>query len=129
MKYLSVAQVLRIHHYQVKRFGGMPGVNFRDMLESAVAQPGMTFAGTDLFPTLTEKAGALAYSLAKNRPFHDGNKRTSHAAMAMFLSRNGAAIKASLKEQETIFLRLAGAHPRLSRDGLVAWVRVWIARK
>ena len=26
MKYLSVAQVLRIQDYQVKRFGGMPGV-------------------------------------------------------------------------------------------------------
>ena len=32
-------------------------------LESALAQPRMTFGGEDLYPTLVEKAAALGHSL------------------------------------------------------------------
>jgi hypothetical protein len=42
------------------------------------------FEGRSLYPTLAEKAAALAFSLNMNHPFQDGNKRTSHAAMEMF---------------------------------------------
>ena len=45
----------------------------------ALAQPRMTFGGDDLYPMLGEKAAALRYSLSKNHPCVDGNKRTGHA--------------------------------------------------
>jgi len=38
---------------------------------------------------VTSKAAALAYSLALNHPFVDGNKRVAHAAMEVFLALNG----------------------------------------
>jgi death-on-curing protein len=129
MKYLSVDQVLRIHAYQVARFGGSPGVRSTDLLESAVAQPGATFSGEDLYPTLAEKAAALGFALVQNHPFEDGNKRTGHAAMVMFLSRNGHTIKAPLDEQADVFERVAGKGMRLKQEGLLAWVRARIARK
>jgi hypothetical protein len=38
---------------------------------------------------VTAKAAALAYSLALNHPFIDGNKRVAHVAMEVFLALNG----------------------------------------
>ena len=49
-------------------------------LESAIAQPRATFDGIDLHTTATGKAAALAYSLALNHPFIDGNKRVAQDA-------------------------------------------------
>ena len=50
-------------------------------VESAVAQPQMTFGGKDLYFTLADKAAALGFSLVMNHPFVDGNKRIGHAAI------------------------------------------------
>jgi death-on-curing protein len=41
----------------------------------------MTFSGEDLYPTVSAKAAALGFSLIRNHPFVDGNKRVGHAAM------------------------------------------------
>jgi death-on-curing protein len=38
-------------------------------LESAIAQPRASFGGNDLYPSLEEKAAALAFSLIQNHPF------------------------------------------------------------
>ena len=56
-----------------EQFGGMTGVCDRGALESAVAQPRMTFADRDLYPTIVEKAAALGFSIIQNHPFIDGN--------------------------------------------------------
>jgi death-on-curing protein len=127
MKYLTVEQVLLIRAYQIARFGGDPGLRDRGLVESAVAQPRAAFGGQDLNPTLADKAAALAYSLVMNHAFADGNKRTGHAAMTMFLSRNGHAIEAPWEEQASVFERLAAGE--LSREGFVAWVRARVTRK
>lgn len=65
-------------------------------LESALIQPRMTFGGEELYPTIIEKASALGYSIIKNHPFIDGNKRAGHAAMEVFLVLNGFEISASI---------------------------------
>jgi death on curing protein len=121
VKYLRVDHVLRIHERVVERSGGAPGVLNPDAVDSAVAQPQMAFGGQDLYPTLAEKAAALAYSLNMNHPFQDGNKRTAHAAMEMFLLRNGHEIEASVEEQERVFLAVAAGE--MDREAFAAWVR------
>ena len=67
----------------------------------------MTFGGKDLYPSLVEKAAALGYSLIQNHPFLDGNKRTGHAVMEVFLSLNDFEIQSSVDEQENIILQVA----------------------
>ncbi|MEJ6481428.1 type II toxin-antitoxin system death-on-curing family toxin [Nostoc punctiforme UO1] len=67
----------------------------------------MTFAEEDLYPTIIEKASALGFSLIKNHPFLDGNKRTGHAAMEIFIVLNGMEIDALIEEQERVVLLLA----------------------
>jgi death-on-curing protein len=127
MKYLTVDQILRIHARQIEAFGGDPGVRDLGMVDSAVAQPRAGFGGRSLYPTLEEKAAALAFSLVMNHPFVDGNKRTGAAALLMFLGRNGYTIDAPEEEFESVILRVAAG--KLSREGLLAWVRVRLARK
>lgn len=43
------------------------------------------FGGSDLYPTLEEKAAHLLYFLVKNHPFTDGNKRSGAYAFVWFL--------------------------------------------
>jgi len=121
MKFPSIFQILEVHQRLLEESGGTFGVRDYGALESALAQPEMTFGGEDLYPTVIEKAGALAYSLCMNHPFVDGNKRVAHAAMEIFLVLNGFEINASVDEQEKLFLELASG--KVKRDELVDWLR------
>ena len=96
-------------------------------LESTLAQPRMTFAGADLYPTLVEKAAALGYMLIQNHPFVDGNKRTGHAAMEVFLVLNGHEIHASVDEQEQIILEVAAGERE--REAFTEWLRSHIGER
>jgi len=105
----------------IDQTGGSSGLRDLGALESAMAQPRMTFSGNDLYPSLVDKAAALCFSLVKNHPFVDGNKRVGHAAMETFLVLNGFEIEASTGEQEHILLSLAAG--QLNREDLVEWLR------
>jgi death on curing protein len=127
MRYLTIEEVLRLHDRVIERTGGSAGVRDRGALESAVAQPQMTFSGDDLYPTLPEKAAAIGFSLAMNHPFVDGNKRTAHAAMEVFLILNGFEIRSSVDDQEAMMLSLATGI--LKREGLTEWLEQQIRTK
>ncbi len=77
MRYLTLAEVLALHHRLMQESGGPWGLRDLGLLESAVAQPLGAFGAQDLYPSLVEKAAALAYSLVSNHPFVDGNKRVA----------------------------------------------------
>nr|WP_230843851.1 type II toxin-antitoxin system death-on-curing family toxin [Gloeobacter morelensis] len=79
----------------------------------------MTFAGQDLYPTMADKA-ALGFSLIQNHPFIDGNKRTGHAAMEVFLVLNGYEADATVDEQERIILQVASE--QMSREQFSNWI-------
>jgi death-on-curing protein len=121
MRHLSLSEVLELHRRITAQSGGTTGLRDFGALESALAQPRMTFGGHDLYPSLIEKASALAFSLVKNHPFIDGNKRVGHAAMETFLFLNGYELNAPVDQQEKIILRLSEGE--LARDELVAWLR------
>jgi death on curing protein len=120
MIYLDVDDVLELHDAVIRQSGGCPDLRDRGALESAVAQPQMTFGGAYLYPTLVEKAAALAYSLAMNHPFVDGNKRIAHSAMATMLDANGHKVVAPVDEQEATFLALAAGS--VGRDDFTTWL-------
>src|SRR5262245_39919949 len=120
MRYLALAEVVDLHRRLLDATGGTAGIRDLGALESALAQPKMTLAGSDLYPTLAEKAAALCFSLVGNHPFVDGNKRVGHAAMETFLVLNGGEIDAGLDEQERIMLELAAG--RLDRGQLANWL-------
>lgn len=125
MHYPTLEQVIDLHRLVIAQTGGSTGLRDLNALESAIAQPMMTFDGVDLYPTLAAKAGALAHSLIQNHPFIDGNKRIGHAAMEVFLVMNGAEIDATIDEQEMVFLGVANG--RLSRTELIGWIEQHLA--
>ena len=101
------------------------GIRDLGSLESALAQPRMTFAGEDLYPTIVDKASALGFSIVMNHPFIDGNKRTGHATMETFLILNGLEINAYVDEQERVILALASG--QLERDAFTKWLQGSVA--
>ena len=121
MRYLSLGEVVDLHECLLRATGGAPGIRDAGALDSAVAQPKVTFGGVDLHPTLVEKAAALCFSLVQNHPFVDGNKRVGHAAMETFLILNGSEIDAYVDAQERLMLDLAAG--RIDRTQLADWLR------
>ena len=117
MRYLSVEEILLIHEYQIQEFGGFSGILNLGLLESAVYRPKTTFGGTEKYKTLFEKAAILAYSLIKNHPFVDGNKRTSMVSAIMFLSLNGHEV--AIKQEEVIKLALEIAKDEMSLEEII----------
>jgi len=69
VRYLALNEVLELYRRIMERSGGAVGVRDLSALESALAQPTMTFGGEDLYPTLADKAGALGFSLIQNHPY------------------------------------------------------------
>lgn len=127
MRYLTLSEVLELHHRIIVRSGGRDGIRYLDGLESALAQPRMTFAGEELYPTIAEKAAALGYSIIQNHPFTDGNKRAGHAATEVFLLLNGYEIQASVEEQERLVLSIASGN--LQRDSFAGWLRTHMVER
>jgi death on curing protein len=121
MRHLSLAEVAELHRLVIDAAGGIHGIRDLGALESAVAQPRMSFGGEDLYPTLLDKAGALCFSLVLNHPFLDGNKRVGHAAMETLLILNGFEISATVEEQENLMLSLAAGE--IGRPELHDWLR------
>lgn len=59
------------------------------LLASAAARAQTSVAGQDAYPSLQEKAAALAESICTNHPLVDGNKRLTLGAIVVFLKLNG----------------------------------------
>jgi death-on-curing protein len=92
-EFLTLEDVLTIHQIQIARFGGSPGLRDRGLLESAVAQPQMTFGDDFLHEDLFAMASAYLFHLVSNHAFVDGNKRVGLAAALVFLDINGLPIR------------------------------------
>jgi death on curing protein len=121
IRYLTLVEVVELHRQIIEQSGGALGIRDLGALESALAQPRMTFGGEDLYPTLVDKASAIGFSLVMNHSFIDGNKRIGHAAMEVFLVMNGLEIDADFDEQEVIILSLASG--QLERDEFTQWLK------
>ena len=63
---LTKHQVIQMHEELLSYTGGTKGVRDEGLLESALAAPFMMFSGTELLPSLEEKAARLCYGLVKN---------------------------------------------------------------
>ncbi len=119
-RYLSLAEVLKLHGLIIAKSGGSDGLRDLGMLESALGQPRQTFGGEDLYPSITSKAAALGFSLIMNHPFIDGNKRVGHAATEVVLMLNGFELAAEIDDAEAEILAVAAG--QRTRDEFQAWI-------
>lgn len=120
IRYVTLATALELYTRVMARSGGLAGIRDLGALESALAQPRMSFANEELYPTLVDKAAALGFSIISNHPFVDGNKRLGHASMEVFLILNGWEIDATVDEQERLILGVAAGE--IGREPLARWL-------
>jgi death-on-curing protein len=117
-KFLSLEAVIAIHHDQISTFGGAHGLRDQELLESALGQALQTYAYTkDVY----EAAAQYCFSLAKNHPFLDGNKRTAADCMLTFLVLN--RIEPTLTVEQLFEWTLRVAIGKLDRPGLAGLLR------
>jgi death on curing protein len=90
--YLTVAEVIAIHHHLIEEYGGVHGLRDQGALEAAVFRP-----QTGYYTGLSEEAAALLESVVNNHEFLDGNKRVGFAAAHTFLLMNGFDLNVSSK--------------------------------
>lgn len=115
-----------IHADLLKRYGGRPGLRDRNLLDSALAQPRMAFAGKPLHRTLFEKASAYGYHLCRNHPFVDGNQRLAFVLIDIFLQKNGWTLTASEEDAYSMMIDLADG--RLTKQFLATWLKAHSAK-
>lgn len=125
--YLSVEQILDLHAFQIKQYGGSAGLRDRGDLEAAAARPAMTFGGEDLYEDLAGKAAALMHSLVMNHAFVDGNKRVGAHAALVFVRINGHEPTMTPKDLEET--TLAVARGEMDIEPLTIWLRQRIVRR
>jgi death-on-curing protein len=108
-----------VHERQLAEHGGGTGVRDEGALQSALARP----QNLSLYeePDLAGLAASLAFGLARNHPFVDGNKRSAWVAARLFLRLNGGELRFYKAEATIMVQRLAAGE--LSEAEVAGWFR------
>lgn len=118
--YLSMQEVVEMHKSIIASTGGATGIRDVAALESSLALPQTKYFGNEQYPTITEKAGILGFSIIKNHPFIDGNKRIGQMSMEAFLMFNGYELDATATEQENVILSVAAG--KIEKEEFIIWL-------
>ena len=119
--WIGKALALAIHDRQLAEHGGSGGVRDESLLDSALARPQQLHAYGDPAPDLVALAASLAFGVARNHPFVDGNKRTAAVVCEAFIVLNGAILHADNLELYPLYLGLAEGS--LDEADIAAWLR------
>ena len=112
---------LAIHERQLAEHGGSGGVRDEKLLESALARPQQVHAYLDPPADFADLAASLAFGLARNHPFVDGNKRTAHVCYRVFLALNDVELEASAEEKYATTMALAAGS--VTEADFATWLR------
>lgn len=122
--WISRPLALAIHDRQLAEHGGAGGVRDDTLLDSALARPQQLHAYGEPPPDLADLAASLAFGLARNHPFVDGNKRTAAVACEVFIELNGGTLEANDLELYPQYLGLADG--TLDEAEFARWLRARI---
>ncbi len=118
---LTTDEIIELHSKIISRTGGSDGLRDINLLESAVYSATASFAETENYPSIEEKAARLMFSLVNNHAFVDGNKRIGVFVMLMTLKLNNIEIKYS--QEELISLGLSTAAGQTDYDDILNWIK------
>jgi death-on-curing protein len=121
-EFLDINDVLEIHEMLIDRFGGSEGLRDWGLLDSAIAQPHMSFGGRYLHEDLPMMAAAYMFHIISNHPFVDGNKRTGVSAALVFLKINGFPLDAPDPMLEVLALGIAEGQK--DKSEVAAYLRI-----
>lgn len=120
MRYLRVEDALRFSELEV----GPELLADFGLLESAILRPQATFGGVDLYPDFSTKAAVLVFSLIRNHPFIDGNKRTGVGALDAFCLLNGYEL--AVDDAEIVGLALDIAEGTIAVEAIAGLIKSWL---
>jgi len=119
--WINKTLALAIHDRQLAEHGGGSGVRDEALLDSALARPRQFHAYGDPPPDLAALAASLAFGLARNHPFVDGNKRTAAVLCEVFIELNGGQLVADDLELYPQYIGLAEGS--LDEAEFARWLR------
>ena len=118
-RWLTLEEVMMAQEKQLKAFGGPAGVRDQGALESALSRPINRYHYGDF--DLAVLAASLAFGLARNHAFVDGNKRIAFVATLAFLRLNGVRFSPDQKLATAMYVALAAGE--VSEESLARWIR------
>ena len=124
---LTVDEIIELHKRITIATGGASGIRDKGLLESAVLNCYQSFDGIALYPTIIEKAARMAYSISKNHPFVDGNKRIAVTSMLVLLRMNEILLRYA--QEDLIALGLGVADGTIDYKGIVHWIRRYVLKE
>ena len=119
IEWVEEAVVLAVHEEQLAEHGGAVGLRDIGLLQSALARPRNLAAYGK--PDIAALAAAYGYSIVRNHPFVDGNKRAAFTVTELFLMLNGYELLADDPSCVVTILRLAEGH--LTEAEFADWIR------
>jgi death-on-curing protein len=121
MAAVSSIEIVRIHDRIVSEIGGSQGIREPGLLAAVAEKPNASFGGSELYPTVFDKAAALYEALVNYHVFVDGNKRTAIATLEYFLYQEGLRLTADKTVKERFTLDTATNNPDL--ETVVGWIK------
>lgn len=118
--WIDKRDALTLHDRLLALHGGAPGLRDEALLESALARPKQHYTYAES-PDLIDLAAALTFSIVRNHPFIDGNKRIGFVLGILFLELNGRRFNASEEDAAHAVLELASG--KLDEAGYNAFLR------
>lgn len=119
-KWILTEVVIAIQKRQISEHGGLDGIRSFDLLESSLNSPKHFFHYENPKPSIAQLASSYAYSLIKNHPFNDGNKRIALITCELFLKLNGKRLNATQLEKYHYYINLASG--KLSKEEFAKWI-------
>ncbi len=119
MIFLTFDEIVKMNQKLTENFGGICGIRDKNLLESAIANPKNLFHYKNA--NVFEIASSYAFSIIKNHPFLDGNKRTGFSSMGLFLEING--IEISFPKKETVEIMVKIATSEIQIEQLASWLK------
>ena len=121
--YPTVEQICEINRRMIQEFGGLfiPPDNLfnSNALEYVLDAIRSSIFGIDIYPTLKEKAAAIAHHIISRHVFRDGNKRTGTHVAWEFLRANGVRIHL---DSSIVELTVAIASRDATQGELLQWL-------
>ena len=120
MKVLTIKQIIDINKKIIKTENNV--LNYK-ILEQTCSSYKHTFDGEELYPKFIDKLTVTVYSIIKNHPFVNGNKRTAFIVMLLLLKINGFEFSRKLDRSEIVKVVLDLASSKMSSDELKKFIK------
>jgi death on curing protein len=119
-KWVTASIATAIHDEAIYEFGGLAGVRDSGLLQSALDRPRNLLAFNP-DSSIFELAATLCVGIAKDHPFHDGNKRTALLATRALLYLNGQELEPTQADEVTTLVAVADGS--LDERRLSEWLK------